>query len=123
MIRIRLILALAAAPLVTACASSPPAKTAEAPADHVDGATAKKLVGEGAKLVDVRTPAEYGEKHIDGAENVPVDTVGDHDFGPKDATLVLYCHSGKRAARAASTLRSKGYTRVYELGGMSNWDK
>ena len=117
--------ALSAAPLA-GCASStsspPPAKTAEA-TPHVDGATAKKLVGEGARLLDVRTPEEYAEKHIDRAENVPVDTVGDRTLGPKDAPLVVYCGSGGRSARAAETLRSKGYTRVYDLGGMSNWDK
>ncbi|MBN9162796.1 MAG: rhodanese-like domain-containing protein [Myxococcales bacterium] len=87
----------------------------------IDGAQARKLVGEGAKLVDVRSPAEYAEKHVDGADNVPVDAIAEHDLGPKDGAIVLYCHSGKRSARAAASLRARGYTRVYDLGGMSNW--
>lgn len=133
--RLALHLALLTAPLA-ACAARPapataappatkeapaPAKAADTPADHVDGAKAKKLVGDGARLVDVRGPDEYATKHIDGAVNVPVETVGEHDFGPKDTPLVLYCRSGKRASRAAAALRSKGYTRVYELGAMTSW--
>jgi rhodanese-related sulfurtransferase len=117
--------------LLAACASAPlpppaPAEPARAPAvadEHVDGATAKALVAGGARLVDVRTAEEFAERHIDGAVNVPVDTIGDRELGAKDAPLVLYCGSGARAARAAGTLRAKGYTRVYELGAMSSWDK
>lgn len=107
---------------LSACAATPaPAPTA--PASTVSGAEAKKLVAGGARLVDVRTPAEYAEKHIDGAENVPVDAIGERDLGPKDGPIVVYCGGGKRAARAASTLRAKGYTRVYDLGAMSSWDE
>lgn len=90
---------------------------------HVDGKTAKKLVAGGAQLIDVRTADEFAAAHIAGAENAPVDAIEGRDLGPKDKALVLYCGSGKRAARAASSLRARGYTRVYELGGMSDWDK
>lgn len=120
---------------LTACASSPPAapaappapsasaKPAEASEPFVDVPTAKKLVADGAKLVDVRSPEEYATKHIEGAENVPVDTIADKDLGPKDAPIVLYCGSGKRAARATEALRAKGYTNVHNLGGMKRWDE
>jgi phage shock protein E len=111
--------------------SSPPAPSAQTQTGvssattpsggTVDGAKARKLVSEGAKLVDVRGASEYAEKHVDGAENVPVDTVAERDLGPKDKAIVVYCHSGKRSARAATTLRSRGYTHVYDLGGMSSW--
>jgi phage shock protein E len=121
--------------LVAACGSTPAAAGGAAgPATPgataavsgggmVDGSKAKKLVAGGAKLVDVRSADEYGAKHIEGAENAPVETIGESDLGPKDTALVLYCRSGARAARAATTLRSKGYKNVYELGAMSNWDK
>jgi rhodanese-related sulfurtransferase len=131
----RLCLASSALVLVlvnVACGSSPaapagaPGTTAATPGgaiEHVDGSKAKKLVAGGAKLVDVRGADEYGAKHIEGADNAPVETIEDRDIGPKDATYVLYCSSGARSERAATTLRSKGYTKVYVLGGMSNWDK
>lgn len=114
--------------LLGACASSPAAPKEAAPpqesaaSGHVDGRAAHTLVASGARLVDVRSPEEYAAGHIERAENVPVDTVDAADLGPKDGPLVLYCGSGARAARAASTLRSKGYTRVYELGAMSSWE-
>lgn len=105
-----------------AASTTPAAAAAPAPsASKVDGPRARELVAAGAKLVDVRSPEEYAEKHVDGAVNVPVDTVASSDLGPKDAPIVLYCHSGRRSAKAASTLAAKGYTRVYDLGAMSSW--
>lgn len=118
--------------LLLACGPSPalaPAdaphapEAAVAPDAHVDGAKAKKLVAAGARLVDVRSPEEFAKGHIEGAVNAPVDTIGERELGAKDAELVLYCGSGARASRAAATLRAKGYTRIYELGAMSAWDK
>jgi len=115
---------------LAACGSSPAAPkdpshpSAAAPAaEHVDGSKAKKLVAGGARLVDVRGADEFAAKHIEGAENAPVETIEDRDVGAKDAPVVVYCTSGNRSARAAATLRSKGYTHVYDLGAMSNWDK
>ena len=108
---------------LAACGGPPPA-VSDASHAHVDGAKAKKLVAGGAKLVDVRGADEYAAKHIDGAVNSPAELIQEDDFGGnKDQPLVLYCDKGERAARAAATLRSKGFTHVYELGGMSNWDK
>ncbi len=92
-------------------------------ANHVTGTKAKALVANGAKLVDVRTPDEYAAKHIEGAESAPVETIGAKDLGPKETPLIVYCHSGKRSAKAAEVLRSRGYTQVYELGAMTNWDE
>lgn len=125
MVRQSVIVALAMVALF-ACAHprSPaqPVTSAQTATDStIDGARAKRLVDDGAKLVDVRSLDEFAQNHIAGAENVPVDTVGDHDFGPKDKAIVVYCRSGGRAARAAEGLRAKGYTHVYNLGAMSSW--
>lgn len=89
---------------------------------HVGGPEAHALVENGARLVDVRSPEEFAGGHIKGAENVPVDTIGAVDMGPKDRDIVVYCHSGRRAARAAEALRQRGYTKVHDLGAMANWD-
>ncbi|MDB4936808.1 MAG: Rhodanese-like protein [Labilithrix sp.] len=123
------VLCLVGCAALAGCGSAPaqgpahPGQAAAPKGEHVDGSKAKKLVAGGARLVDVRGADEYGAKHIEGAENAPVETIEDRDMGAKDTALVLYCSSGARSARAAASLRAKGYTQVYELGAMSNWDK
>ncbi len=88
---------------------------------HVDGPRARELVSGGATLVDVRTPEEYAAGHVDGALNVPVDEVAARIAEiPRERPVVVYCHSGRRAARAAETLQQNGYE-VYDLGPMSAW--
>jgi len=108
----------AAAPLVP----PPPAVSSER-VERVDGKAARVLVKEGARLLDVRTPREYADKHVDGAENVPVDTISSAELGPKDKAVVVYCGSGARSKRAAEALRARGYTRIYDLGAISRWDE
>ena len=109
------------APSSATAPSAAPASAAAA--EHVDGAAAKKLVQGGARLVDVRTPEEYAAGHIEGAVNVPVDTVEAHDLGEKDQPIVVYCASGRRSARAAAALRAKGFVKLYDLGPMSAWSE
>ena len=82
---------------------------------------ARALVKSGAKLIDVRSAAEFAAGHIDGAVNVPVGALSDDKLGPKDQPLILYCASGTRSAMARSVLKSRGYTQVFNLGAMSRW--
>lgn len=88
----------------------------------IDGQTARKLVEEGAMLVDVRTPGEYAGGHIKGAVNVPLDQISSRvgEF-PKDRKIVLYCRSGARSGQARSMLKAKGFEDVLNLGPMSAW--
>jgi rhodanese-related sulfurtransferase len=121
-------LALAAALVLTACAKPAPPTSPSTPAPaaatrSVGGKRAKALVAAGAKLVDVRSPQEFTEGHLDGAVNVPSAEIANTDFGPKDKTIVVYCGSGVRSAKAAAKLESRGYTEVYDLGAMSTWDE
>jgi len=103
-------------------APSASAATSSTPVDQVDGARAHELVKGGAILVDVRSPDEFAQGHIDGAVNVPLESIASHDFGGKDKPLVLYCRAGHRSKTAAETLQSNGYTQVHLLGAMSAWD-
>jgi len=81
---------------------------------------AKRLVGEGATLVDVRTTREYQGGHLDGALNIPLHTLaGSLDRIPRGEPVVLYCLSGSRSARAARLLRAADFTSVYDLGPMT----
>ncbi len=84
---------------------------------------AKRLVENGAVLLDVRTPEEYAAKHIEGARNIPVQELATRldEVGPRDRPVVVYCRSGHRAAKATEMLRGAGFTEVHDLGAMSRW--
>lgn len=83
---------------------------------------AKALVGRGALLIDVRTPEEYGSGHLVGARNIPLHELEVQKDGlPRNTDIVLYCRSGSRSARARAMLRAAGFSRVHNLGAMSNW--
>jgi phage shock protein E len=90
---------------------------------RVDGATARRLVAEGARLVDVRDAETFAQAHIEGAINVPVAEIAKRaaEIGPADAGIVLYCQTGVRSAKAAGILTGLGYQRVYDLGSYRNW--
>ena len=69
-------------------------------------------------LVDVRTPEEYRTGHKEGALNIPVDEV--EQLAPqllpdKNAVILLYCRTGKRADKAMETLRKMGYSHLENL--------
>jgi phage shock protein E len=86
-------------------------------------ATARAIVADGGRLVDVRTAEEFAQGHIEGALNFPVETIGNHlkELEPKDGWLVVYCRSGSRSAKAVTTLKNGGFTKVFDLGAMTNW--
>jgi phage shock protein E len=74
----------------------------------------------GTQFVDVRSDAEWNDGHLKGALHVPVDqvaTLAASDLPNKDAPLVLYCRSGKRAQSAAEVLQQLGYTHVVAMTG------
>lgn len=111
------------APLAQVCADPALAGGQKAP-NRVDGATARKLVADGAKLVDVRAPDFYAREHIAGAINIPVVEVASRaaaEIGPTSTPVVLYCRTGAGSAKAAETLRKMGYIAVYDLGSYLNW--
>ena len=80
--------------------------------------------GDDLTIVDVRTEEEYAEGHIEGAIVIPNETIGTEEIeelSDKDATLLIYCRSGRRSAQAAQKLVDLGYTNVYDFGGIIDW--
>lgn len=77
---------------------------------------------QGAKLLDVRTPAEYSAGHIDGATLFPVETItaGTMPEVEKDTKLYVYCRSGNRSAAAKASLERAGFTDIVDLGAMTS---
>ena len=90
---------------------------------QISSARARELVQAGAKLVDVRSAAEFASGHIPGAVNVPVGELGSKlkSLGEKDKPVIVYCASGTRSAMARSVLKGQGFAQVFNLGSMSRW--
>jgi len=76
-----------------------------------------------AQLIDLREPKEFDAGHILGARNIPMTQLNQRmkEIRP-DLPVYLYCQNSGRSARAALTLKKKGYNQVYQLqGGFKTW--
>jgi rhodanese-related sulfurtransferase len=72
-------------------------------------------------VIDVRTPAEFAEGHLDGAININWEDIGFADEVSaldKDGVYVLYCRSGNRAGQAIDAMTSMGFTNLTNAGGV-----
>lgn len=80
-----------------------------------------------AFIIDVRTPEEYAEGHIDGA--VLMNVMDDEAFVvgvdtlSKEHTYYIYCRSGRRSRKATGQMIAKGLTVVDLQGGYNAWKK
>ena len=80
---------------------------------------------EDALLLDVREAEEYAKQHILNARNIPLaqleSRLREIEKG-KRKPVIVYCEKENRSRSAASTLRGKGFERVYTLaGGIEAW--
>lgn len=85
---------------------------------------ARKLIDEGAQLVDVRAEHEWEVGHIAGATHLPLDELperaGEID---KDRPVVLYCRGGTRSTMATTALAEAGYDAAKLSEGIVGWDE
>lgn len=83
---------------------------------------ARKLVEEGAQLVDVRADHEWEAGRIAGAIHVPLpqlpERLGEIE---KDRPVVLYCRGGNRSSMATAALSETGYDAVKLTEGIVGW--
>ena len=71
-----------------------------------------------AVIIDVRSPGEFSGGHVDGAINLPIDTITADALGKviqPDQTIILYCHSGGRASVVKKRMETWGFKNVYNL--------
>ena len=85
----------------------------------------KKMTQPDVQLVDVRTPEEFSEGHLENAINIDV-TADDFDAKvvglDKEKPVMVYCKSGGRSARASARLKELGFKNISDLeGGITNW--
>lgn len=78
---------------------------------------AERLADRGAVLIDVRTPAEFGEAHVVGARNVPLDRLQPEEFASHEGPLLVICQKGGRGAMACEKLQAAGVADLHNVAG------
>lgn len=88
----------------------------------VDVTEARRLLDEGAVLLDVRREDEWRAGHVPVARHIPLDQLT-HRSGevPPDRPVVAVCRSGARSGQATQFLRRAGLDVVNLAGGMQAW--
>lgn len=86
---------------------------------------AAKTQEAGVVLVDVRTPGEFSQGHIQGATNIDVEaSTFDSEIAKLDKTktYAVYCHSGNRSGIATQAMAKAGFKHLFNLqNGLSDW--
>jgi rhodanese-related sulfurtransferase len=85
---------------------------------------ARKLVEDGAQLIDVRAEHEWDAGHIAGAKHLPLPELpqrtGEIDqYKP----VVVYCRGGNRSSMATAALTDAGFEAVKLTDGIVGWSE
>jgi len=85
----------------------------------ISPADARRLIADGATLVDIRDADEHAREHIPGSVNVPLARIAALPAGP----VVFHCRSGMRTEGNASALAAaaKGAPCHIMAGGIDAW--
>ena len=85
----------------------------------------KKITESGVVILDVRTPGEFAEGFIEGAQMIDFQSgnfeaeIGSLD---KDVTYAVYCRSGNRSGQAVKIMQDAGFLNLFNLeGGVIDW--
>jgi rhodanese-related sulfurtransferase len=84
-----------------------------------------KVAEAGVITLDVRTPIEFAEGHIEGARLIDFQS-GNFENKiaalDKNATYAVYCRSGNRSGQAVKVMQDAGFTNVFNMnGGVIEW--
>lgn len=91
---------------------------------EVSRTEARKLIDEGAQVIDVRADHEWEVGRVAGAAHVPLpelpQRLGEID---KDRPVVVYCRGGNRSSMATDALTDAGYDAVKLSEGIVGWSE
>jgi len=119
--------------MLTSCAPAPDTATEEnepavvkAEYIKISAAEAKAMIdSEEVIILDVRTQEEFEESRIEGALLIPdyeIKELAEELLPDKEATILVYCRTGRRSELASRALIEMGYQNVYDFGGIVDWD-
>ena len=76
-------------------------------------------------IIDVRTPEEFAEEHIENAINIDFysETFRDElNKLDRNKTYLVYCRSGRRSGNALNIMKELNFREVYNIsGGIIEW--
>lgn len=77
---------------------------------------------DGTVIYDVRTPQEFATSHVTSATLFPLADLqsGKLPTDSKDATIAIYCQSGRRSAIAVDILKKAGFKNVMDMHGIAD---
>jgi rhodanese-related sulfurtransferase len=115
----KVIAILASVLLLAGCSTSPSAM------DLSVSEFSSKVTEAGVITLDVRTPGEFNEGHIEGALLVDFQSGNfENEIASldKSKTYAVYCRSGNRSGQAVKVMSDAGFTDLYNLdGGVIDW--
>jgi rhodanese-related sulfurtransferase len=84
-----------------------------------------KVTEAGIITLDVRTPGEFNEGHIEGAQLIDFQSGNfENEIATldKSKTYAVYCRSGSRSGQAVKIMSDAGFSNLYNLnGGVIDW--
>jgi phage shock protein E len=86
------------------------------------GTTVRDKIAAGARIIDVRTPAEFQDGSYPGAVNIPLALLPLRmkELEPRDKPIILFCASGARSGQGMRLLKQAGFTDVVNAGGVDD---
>lgn len=89
----------------------------------IDAVQAKRLINEGAVLVDIRAAGERAREHVPGTRHHALSNLSAIDTAGAKA-IIFHCRSGARtAANAGRLARAAGCDAYLLQGGIEAWKK
>jgi rhodanese-related sulfurtransferase len=111
--------------LVAACGTAPAVQDVavkEPLPDEISVSQTYELYEEGTFLLDVRTPEEWEDYHVDGTTLIPLDELESRvNELPQDEEIVVVCRSGNRSQVGRDILRQAGIQSTSMDGGLKDW--
>lgn len=82
----------------------------------------QELLDKGAQLIDVRSTMEFNQGALNGAINLPINTIQHNtDVIDQSKPILLYCRSGARSGMVKNFLVSLGFQDVYNIGSYTRY--
>jgi rhodanese-related sulfurtransferase len=95
------------------------------PVSTISCQEAQAMQTQGALILDVREPWELEIAALDGALNIPMQSIPEAlNALPREQDVLLICHHGIRSMHVARYLAQQGFDRLFNVtGGTDAWSR